>query len=293
MKVAPGVVGVSFLLALLTWLLFNGLNLNSDRYDRQTQALADFTRFERGMSREVLTSRAGLSRNYDALVRMVEAYDAAVVRLREAAGSDREENAAIDVLAERARRQEELIEQFKSQNALLQNSFAYFGMFSARLSSSDDKSLVAGVSALAAAMLHLTIDTSSAGAGEVQAQLDGLAHLQASPDEAASIRAVIAHGQLLHDLLPAVDGILKAVVAEASNREQDAVHALIIKRQLGCTGGGAQESALAVSHLAAAARWSGVFRPVVTRAGQGPATSCGLRACDRKYLDALHLFARR
>ncbi|MEH2493154.1 hypothetical protein [Bradyrhizobium sp. AZCC 2230] len=85
MKVAPGVVGVSFLLALLTWLLFNGLNLNSDRYDRQTQALADFTRFERGMSREVLTARAGLSRNYDALVRMVDAYDAAVVRLREAA----------------------------------------------------------------------------------------------------------------------------------------------------------------------------------------------------------------
>jgi signal transduction histidine kinase len=233
MKVAPGVVGVSFLLALLTWLLFSGLNLNSDRYDRQTQALADFTRFERGMSREVLTSRAGLSRNYDALVRMVDAYDAAVVRLREAAGSDREENAAIDILAERARRQEELIEQFKSQNALLQNSFAYFGMFSARLSSSNDKSLVAGVSALAAAMLQLTINTSSAGADEVQAQLDGLAHLQASPDEAASIRAVIAHGRLLHDLLPAVDGILKAVVAEASNREQDAVHALIVKRQLG------------------------------------------------------------
>lgn len=232
MKVAPGAVGVSFLLALLTWLLFNGLNLNSDRYDRQSQALADFTRFERGMSREVLTSRAGLSRNYDALVRMVEAYDAAVVRLREAAGSDREENAAIDILAERARRQEELIEQFKSQNALLQNSFAYFGMFTARLASSEDKPLVAGVSALAAAMLQLTLDTSSAAASEVQVQLDRLGHLQAPPDEAASIRAVLAHGQLLHDLLPAVDGILKAVVAEASNQEQDAVHALIVKRQL-------------------------------------------------------------
>jgi signal transduction histidine kinase len=232
MKVAPAVVGVSFLLALLTWLLLNGLNLNSDRYDRQSQALADFTRFERGMSREVLTSRAGLSRNYDALVRMVDAYDAAVVRLREAAGSDREENAAIDMLAARARRQEELIEQFKSQNALLQNSFAYFGMFTARLSSSEDKPLVACVSALAAAMLQLTLDTSSVGAGEVQARLDRLAHLQTPPEEVASVRAVVAHGQLLHDLLPAVDAILKALVAEASTREQDSVHALITKRQL-------------------------------------------------------------
>jgi len=232
MKVAPAVVGVSFLLALLTWLLLSGLNLNSDRYDRQSEALADFTRFERGMSREVLTARAGLSRNYDALVRMVDAYDAAVARLREAAGSDREENAAIDVLAGRARRQEELIEQFKSQNALLQNSFAYFGMFSARLSWSEDKALVAGVSALAASMLHLTLDTSSVAADEVQARLDGLEHLEVQPEEAASIRAVIAHGQMLHDLLPAVDAILKSLVAEASNREQDAVHALIVKRQL-------------------------------------------------------------
>ena len=168
MKVAPATVGVAFLLALLTWLLLNGMNLNSDRYDRQTQALADFTRFERGMSREVLTSRAGLSRNYDALVEMVDAYDAALIRLREAAGTDREQVAAIGVLAARAARQEELIEQFKSKNALLRNSFTYFSLFSARLSSSNDRPLVADVSALAAVMLHLTLDTSDTTAGELQ-----------------------------------------------------------------------------------------------------------------------------
>jgi signal transduction histidine kinase len=231
-KVAPAAIGVSFLLALLTWLLLAGLNTNSDRYDRQSQALADFTRFERGMSREVLTLRAGLSRNYDPLVRMVDAYDDALARLREAAGSDKEEAAAIDILAARARRQEELIEQFKSKNALLQNSFAYFGLFSAGLSSSEDKPLVTGNSALAAAMLHLTLDTSPAAALEVQARLDGLAHLQTPPEEIDSIRAILAHGHLLHDLLPAVDATLKALVAEASNREQDALHALIMNRQL-------------------------------------------------------------
>ncbi len=232
MKVAPAMVGVAFLLALLTWLLLNGLNLNSDRYDRQTQALADFTRFERGMSREVLTSRAGLSRNYDALVQMVDAYDAALVRLREAAGRDREQVAAIDVLAARAARQEQLIEQFKSKNALLRNSFTYFSMFSARLSSSNDRPLVADVSALAAAMLQLTLDTSEIPAAELQARLDNLARLQISSEDNELLHAAVAHGQLLHDLLPDVDAILKTLVAEASNREQDAVHALIVKRQL-------------------------------------------------------------
>ena len=92
MKVALATVGASCLLALLTWLLLSGLNMNSARYDRQLQALADFTRFERGISREVLTARAGLSRNYDGLVQLADAYDDALARLREAAGSDPEDN---------------------------------------------------------------------------------------------------------------------------------------------------------------------------------------------------------
>lgn len=232
MKVAPAMVGVAFLLALLTWLLLNGLNLNSDRYDLQTQALSDFTRYERGMSREVLTSRAGLSRNYDALVAMVDAYDAALERLRDAAGSDREQAAAIEVLAARTARQEELVEQFKSKNALLRNSFTYFSLFTARLSSSNDRPLVADVSALAASMLQLTLDTSEATAAELQSRLDNLARLQMSSEDNDLLHAAVAHGQLLHDLLPDVDAILKTLVAEASNREQDTVHALIVKRQL-------------------------------------------------------------
>lgn len=232
MKIAPAMVGVAFLLALLTWLALNGLNLNSDRYDIQLQALSDFTRYERGMSREVLTSRAGLSRNYDALVAMVDNYDAAVERLREAAGSDRELSAAIEVLAARAVRQEELIEQFKSKNALLRNSFTYFSLFSARLSSSNDRPLVADVSALAASMLQLTLDTSESTASELQSRLDSLARLQITSEDNQLLHAAVAHGQLLHDLLPDVDAILKTMVAEASNREQDTVHDLIIKRQL-------------------------------------------------------------
>lgn len=61
MKVALATVGALCLLALMTWLLWSGLNMNSARFDRELKALGDFTRFERGISREVLTARAGLS----------------------------------------------------------------------------------------------------------------------------------------------------------------------------------------------------------------------------------------
>ena len=232
MRMTPVVVFVSFLLLLLTWLLLSGLNLNSTRFDGELQVLDDFSRFERGLNREVLAARVGLSRNYDAVARMADAYDDSLNRLREAAGSDSEERAAIEALAARARQQQDLIEQFKSKNALLQNSFAYFGIFSARLAASDNRSVVAVASTLAAAMLHLTLDTSQVAAQDVQDRLEQLARfLPSPPSDAESIQAAIAHGGVLRDLLPATDAVLKALNAAASIREQDAVHSLIMKRR--------------------------------------------------------------
>lgn len=232
MKVALGAAGALCLLGLLTWLLLNGLNMNSARFDQEIQALSGFTRFERGISREVLTVHAGLSRNYDGLVLMTNLYGDALARLREAAGSDPEESAAVEVLAARVRRHEDLVENFKSKNALLQNSFAYFRLFGTRLAASDHKPVAIAVSALAASMLHLTFDTSAATAGEVEAKLDALARLQSPSGETESIRAILGHGRMLYDLIPEVDGILKALIAEANSREQDTVLTLVVNRQL-------------------------------------------------------------
>jgi signal transduction histidine kinase len=231
MKLTPVAV-IGSLLLFLTWLLVQGLNRNSVHYDSELRALDDFSRFERGFNREVLAARVGLARNYDALVHMTERYDDALNRLRREVGSDSEEHAAIEALAAAADRQEKLIEQFKSRNALLHNSFTYFGMLSGRLAASDQAPVVEATTTLAAAMLHLTLDTSPAAASEVKDRLKELASLQTSPGEADIIRGLIAHGGVLHDLLPATDAVLKALVAAASNREQDTVRSLIVERQL-------------------------------------------------------------
>src|SRR5713101_6818015 len=139
MKTTPAVMFVAALLPLLllTWLLLNGLNLDATRFDRELRALDDYAMAERALNREVLTARAGLSRDHEALVRLEKTFDDSLKRLREAAGTDSDVGAAIQVLAARAARQKELVEQFKSNNAQLQNSLAYFGMFDARLSAPD------------------------------------------------------------------------------------------------------------------------------------------------------------
>src|SRR5260370_29647739 len=124
---------------------------------------------------------------------MADAYEHSVNRLREAAGPDAEESAAIEVLAVRAHRQQDLVEKFKMRNALLRNSLVYFGTFSARLAASDDRPVVAAASALPAAILHLTLDTSPVAVGDVKDRLVPLAARQTPPGEAGAGHAASLH----------------------------------------------------------------------------------------------------
>ena len=121
------------------------------------------TMMETALQRDVLSARAGMLRNYDPLVQQVNALRQALGRLRDNVSDDAAEAAAIDRLAAEAARQEELTEQFKSANALLQNSLAYFPLAQRRLAASDRSGPAApAVSSLAAAMMRLTLDTSPA-----------------------------------------------------------------------------------------------------------------------------------
>jgi signal transduction histidine kinase len=234
MRVAPAATGALFLLSLLAWL--SSLDQNSPHIDRELQALDDFARSERGLGREVLAARAGLSRNYDALVRFADVCDQSLDRLREVANEGPSERAAFELLAAGENKQQALIEEFKSKNAVLQNSFAYFGLFSSHLAASSHPSVAAAGTKLAASMLHLTLDTSQDNAREVQDGLDQLAALKNLADEGPSIEAVIAHGGMLRELLPATDSIVKAFMVTPTWQEQDLLRSLILGRQRAAQG---------------------------------------------------------
>jgi len=232
MKLAPAAAAIPILLLALSWLAFRAIDPEAERYDRALKALDRFTLMEIALHRDVLSARAGLLRNYDPLVRELNALRDALDRLRDNASGDAEEAAAIDRFAAAAAQQEELTEQFKTDNALLQNSLAYFPLLSARLSTPDESSpLAPGVSVLTAAMLQLTLDTSPAAAREVADRLKGLATQSFPTNAAPSVRALVAHAGLLHDLLPATDSVLRALLAAPSQAELKTLRAMILARQ--------------------------------------------------------------
>jgi len=232
MKMSPATAAVPALLVLLTWLSFRAIDPDAERHDRALKALDRFTMTEIALQRDVLSARAGILRNYDPLVREVSVLREALGRLRDNASADTEQTAAIDRFAAAANRQEELTEQFKSDNALLQNSLADFRLFSARLSpSAESGPLAAGVSALAASVLQLTLDTSAAAATEVTARLNGLAAQPVAAGEGEAVQALLAHGGLLRDLLPTTDGVLKALLAAPGKAELTTLRTMILKRQ--------------------------------------------------------------
>ena len=232
MKVTPAAAALPVLLVLLTWLSFRAIDPDAERYDRALKALDRFTMMESALHRDVLSARAGMLRNYDPLVQETNALRESLGRLRDNTSVDAEMAAAIDRFVAAATQQEELTEQFKSNNALLQNSLAHFRLFSARLSEPDGSGpLTPAVSALAAAMLQLTLDTSPAVAREVADRLHGLAEQPLPSGDADSVQALLAHGGLLHDLLPTTDGLLRVLLAASRKQELKALRTMVLTGQ--------------------------------------------------------------
>ena len=232
MKVMPAAAAVLFVLALLTWLSFRASNMDAERFDRVLGALDRFAMVESALQRDVFSARAGMLRNYDPLVREINALNELVRWLSDAALVDTDEAVSIDRIAASVKRQEELTEQFKSNNSLLQNSLTYFRLFTARAYEADRGGpLASAVSELAAGMLQLTLDTSPAAVREVAGRLNGLATQPLPPSSADSVQALLAHGRLLHDLLPRTDGVLKALLDQPSKPQQEAIRAMVLAHQ--------------------------------------------------------------
>ncbi len=227
MKALPAGVTASLAVLLLTWLSLRAINPEAEAFDVAATELNHFAMVENALYRDVFSARSGMLRNYDPLVREIEALRASRDRLREVAAIDPETTDAVNSLSASVDRQESLVEKFKSDNALMHNSLAFFGRFSVGAKAPE---LEPAISAAAAAMLNLTLDTSPDAARDVQSRLDELDKL-AAPAHSEDIAPLLAHGRLLHDLLPAVDRALAAMRAMPRKAEQDNLRALLQTRQ--------------------------------------------------------------
>jgi len=227
MRTTPATAAVTLLVFLLTWLSLRAANTDAEQFDVVLREMDRLQALDATLHRDVLSARVGVLRNYDPLVRETNALDASVGRLRQLVTTDTETASAIDRLAIAVDQQGRLVEQFKSDNALLQNSLAYFALFSSEW----DGSVAPLVSSLAASVLRLTLDTSAESARAVQDRLDVLASQPLPFAEANPARALLAHGHLLHDLLPATDDVLKALFAVPQERDQEILRAAILAQQ--------------------------------------------------------------
>ncbi len=232
MRVTPAIAAVPLLIVLLSWLSMGAANVDAEKFDVELADVDRFELLEAALHRDVLSARAGVLRNYDPLVQETNGLRATLAHLQETAKGDTALVSAIDRIDLAVGQQEVLIEKFKSGNAVLQNSLAYFSSFSARLGASEwGNALGPAVDRLAVAMLRLTLDTSTTTVEEVRDRLDMLTSQPVPFSEQASMQALLAHGRLLADLLPANDRLLKEFCAVPPRQEQEALRTIILSEQ--------------------------------------------------------------
>jgi len=209
---------------LLTWLLLRSSGADGPAYAEALQAINHYILSEASLHRDILRARAGLLQNYDPLVQEADQMDDEVAQLRVHARQLGASPAALDRLAAATAEQQALTEHFKSSNALLQNSLAYFDLLSTGQDGSA-RELHPAAGALASAMLHLTHDTAPQSVQAVQDQIVQL-EAEASPaSRAAATRMLAAHARMLLGLLPDVDQVIRALLAVPSETHLEAVRA--------------------------------------------------------------------
>ena len=219
MKLAHIAVSAVILLGVFAWIWSHDTKDDMRTSERALRALDAFAIAESELHRDILSARAGMLRNYDVLVH-----------------EDRSMRAALEQIPEHGRlaalvdQEGELVERFKSRNALLQNSLAYFQLFSTRLVSHQGP-LVQGVSGLTSAMLQLTLDTSPGVVTNVDARLAELSTLSFPALDATLTESLLAHARLLRDVLPATDSLLKSLFALPGAAEQQRIREQILERQ--------------------------------------------------------------
>ena len=219
MKLAHIAVSAAILLGVFAWIWSHDMKEDTQASERALRALDAFAIAESELHRDILSARAGMLRNYDFLVREDRAMRAALERIPEHGR-----------LAALVDREGELVERFKSRNALLKNSLAYFELFSTRLVSHQGP-LSQGVSGLTSAMLQLTLNTSPAVVTNVDAHLADVSSLALPAQDATLTESLLAHARLLREVLPTTDSLLKSLFALPSGAEQERIRERILEQR--------------------------------------------------------------
>jgi signal transduction histidine kinase len=212
---APIIAG---LVIVLTYFLVQGMTISTPRHER-AEVLQSVVLYNAALQRDVLLARAGLLPNYDPLVASMENLVTAAADLT-AVGEIASGEARADIerkigeVTKAIRDQETLVEAFKSDNALLQNSLSYFNHLSGRLTSGNEPGradVEAEIGALTTGMMRFINAPRQETAREIEASLNRLE--KPASDQADDIQSLITHARLVVATFPRVDNFVARIQA--------------------------------------------------------------------------------
>lgn len=204
-------LAVALLAILLTWLAIQGFGKADGRIRIALSALDRYAAAESSLHRDVFGARARLLNNYDPLSDHLAEMADAERQVRQSMGEAGPSPAADDLLRN-LRQQEMLGNRFKTENALLQNSLAYFSMDSAPTAAQADPVLRSGIDRLSSAILDLSVGTSPTARNEVGAAIAAIDARCGAQACDRGVRRLLSHGRLLQDQLPRIGATMTQLV---------------------------------------------------------------------------------
>jgi signal transduction histidine kinase len=204
------------LVGLLTWLSINSAGPLGNDYVFAQRDVARVSLAEAALQADVLQARAGLLRDYDPIVVAMNELGEAARELHTQAMVLPQDTNELDGIERLVARDEGAVEQFKTDNALLQNSLSSFDVLDTQLAAAAEPAAVTQkVVALGNAVFHLNRSPSADSRQLMQQQLTALsAQLAVHGDvQNGDLRLLLLHAQMLARLLPAVDNDLRSILA--------------------------------------------------------------------------------
>jgi signal transduction histidine kinase len=198
-------------LLTLTFLLMQADAPDESQNKRVMESLRIIDLDNAALQRDVLRARSGILRNYDPLsdaAHSLEKQAAALAREAESGllWSDPQLMEQAEALRGAVMEQEELVERFKTQNALLHNSLRVFNRLMSDLAPPGQGPLDAASTAiyrLAAAMVRFLSDPESEAADELQSAAGNVEQLRPLERHAS----LVAHARMIGATLPIVDAM--------------------------------------------------------------------------------------
>ena len=214
---APVIAG---LLAAVTYLFVHGTSLNPVQHESTLQNIISLQRVNAELGRDLLLARSGILRHYDSLNRAVAELHGHVKNLRSrqtATALPPEVMQRIDAVAANIVQKENLVERFKSSNALLLNSWAYFIHRSREISQwnkveGEPVEQATEMRQLALIMMQILRHPQGDMNGVAAALLDRLEQMGSPEHLKASIESMVTHGRLILNLAPKWDSDLRTLL---------------------------------------------------------------------------------